>query len=282
MRAYAVIAAWLCSCALLAPAHARADHRQGNERIDFTAYVLRHKEIALGVGAAAYGLTDEITLGTYVLPWFAFPLLHAPIASGFVKLRDWFHGPVAAAVRGTIVYLPASAYSRVLSGGDSTRVGFVVIPLELSVSVRVCSRFSQSLQLGWVHVAATGSRPRDDARDLRIAGASAVTSVSLFSLSELRLSSLVAVTLRASLLLGHGDLLLRGQVERLGTRVDARLGATGVYDGLVANVIPGVALSWSNVSLHVGVGAGSNWLPFLGLPVHVVTIVPDLDVYVRF
>jgi hypothetical protein len=282
VRSYGLILVLFCASSLLMPPRTRADHAEGSERVDFTAYTLRRNEISLGVGAAAYGVLDEVTIGTYVPLWFTFPWLNAPIASAFVKLRDWFHGPVAASLRGAFVYLPASASSSSLTAGATTHVGFLVIPLELSISVRLHPRFSQSVQLGWVHVAAGGSRSRDKSLDLRIAGASAVTSLSLFLLSELRMSRVVALTLRASVLLDYGDLLVDGEVERNGTRVNAQLGVTKFYDGVVANIIPGIALSWSNVNLHLGVGVGSNWLPFLGLPIRVLTFVPDADLYVRF
>jgi hypothetical protein len=281
MRARGLSASWLGVAVLLSAASAQAEHRVGNERIDFTAYTLGANEVSLGVGAAAYGVLREITVGTYVLPWFAFPLVNAPIASGFVKLRDWAHGPVAASLRGAFVYLPQSALSSTLSN-DSARVGFIAIPLEASLSARLHARFSQSLQLSWVHVAMDGSQPRNGSLDLRIGGASAVTSLTLSSLSEVRITPVLALTVRASVLLGHGDLTVRGELERDGTRVDARLGAKQLYDGLVANVIPGIALSWANVNLHVGVGVGSNWLPFFGLPIRVITAVPDADFYVRF
>ena len=201
MRAYGLslrLAGMLCACMLLTAARTRADHAVGQERVDFTAYTLRRNEVSVGIGSAAYGLIDEVTLGTYVPLWFAFPVLNAPIASAFLKLRDWFHGPVAVSLRGAFVYLPASASSSSLTAGATTHVGFMVIPLELSISARLHPRFSQSLQLGWVHVAAAGSGSRDKDLDLRIAGASAVTSLSLFLLSELRLSRVVALTLRAS------------------------------------------------------------------------------------
>lgn len=268
--------------ATLIPREARADHRVGSERIDFTAYTLRERELSVGLGAAAFGVVDEVTVGTYIPLWFAFPLVNAPIASGFLKLRDWFHGPLAAALRAAFVYLPASFFSSTLSNDRTTRVGFVVVPVELSLSLRVSERFSQSLQLSWVYVGANGSVGRDERIELRIAGASAVTSLSLHLLSELRLSRLVALTLRESILLGSGDLLVRGQLERDGTTVDAQLGATQLYRGVVANIVPGLALSWSNINLHIGIGVGTNWLPFLGLPIRTIAVVPDLDFYVRF
>jgi hypothetical protein len=271
----------LCASSLLVPAPVRADHRAGHERIDFTAYTLRRNELSAGIGAAAYGLFDEVTVGTYVPLWLAFPLLNAPIASAYLKLRDWSHGPIAASLRGAFVYLPPSVFASALATG-ATRVGFLVVPLELSLSVRLHQSFSQSAQLSWVHVGVNGSRSRDKHLDLRIGGASAVTSLSLHLLSELRLSRVVALTLRESVLLSHGDLLVRGELERNGTRVNAQLGATHFYDGIVANVIAGIALSWSNVNLHLGIGVGSNWLPFLGLPIRAFTAVPDADFYLRF
>lgn len=272
----------LCAGSLLLARHARAEHTIGNERIDFTAYTLRAREVSLGVGAAAYGVLNEITVGTYVLPWFAFPLVNAPIASGFLKLRDWGHGPVAVSVRGAFLYMPESTLSPMLTSESAARVGFLVIPLEVSVSARLHSSYTQSLQLNWVHMLVDGARAHDASLDLRLGGATSVTSLSLSSLSELRVTPVVALTLRGNLLLGYSDLTMEGELESHGTRVDARLGATELYDGLVANVIPGVAFSWSNVNLHVGVGAGSNWLPFVALPIRVITLVPDADLYVRF
>jgi hypothetical protein len=185
-------------------------------------------------------------------------------------------------LRAAVAYLPASIFASASSNGRTTRVGFLVVPLELSLSLRVHESFSQSLQLSWVYVGASGSRAREATREQRIAGASAVTSLSLHLLSGLRMSRVVALTLRESILLGSGDLLVRGQLERNGTVVDAQLGATQLYDGVVANIVPGVALSWSNINLHVGVGVGTSWLPFLGLPIRTITVVPDVDFYVRF
>lgn len=282
MRALRLIAPALIASLTLVAAGARADHVVGSERIDFTAYTLRQSELSVGIGAAALGLTDEVTVGTYIPLWLAFPLVHAPVASGYLKVRDWFHGPLAASLRAAFAYLPASVFSSALVEGGTTRVGFVVVPIELSLSLRVNDSFSQSLQLSWVYVGASGSRARDARLDVRIAGASAVTSLSLHLLSEYRLSQVVALTLRESILLGSGDLLVRGQLERDGTTVDAQLGATRLYTGLVANVIPGVALSWANINVHVGLGVGTNWVPFLGLPIRTVTLVPDADFYVRF
>jgi hypothetical protein len=282
-----VLARWLTVALVfgtvaLAPSRGHAEQRPEHERIDFTAYTLRQNELSLGIGTAAYGLLDEVTLGTYVPTWFAFPWLDAPIATGFLKVRDWFFGPVSLALRGTFVYLHASALSSSLSRNRATRVGFFVVPVELSLSMRLHARVSESMQLSWVHVGFGGTSPSDATVATGLGAASAMTTVSLSSLTELRLSRVVALTLRGTLLLGHSDLVVRAELERNGTRVDADLGAVS-FGRLVANVIPGVAFSWSHVNLHLGVGVGSNWLPIAALPIPTsATIVPDVDFYVRF
>src|ERR1700754_4514856 len=116
----------------LVSASAFADQRPGHERTDFTAYTLRRNEFSVGLGNAAYGVIDQLEVGTYVLPWFAFPLLNAPVATGFVKLRDWFDGPLAVSLRATFIYLNATELSSELWKNARTQAGLLVVPLELS------------------------------------------------------------------------------------------------------------------------------------------------------
>jgi hypothetical protein len=274
--------ALICALLVSSAAVVRADQQPGEERIDYTAYTLHRNEFSIGVGAAAYGVFDQLTVGTYVLPWFAFPLLRAPIASGYIKVRDWFSGPVSVALRGGFVYLNASSLSAELSNNASSDVGFLAVPLELSVSWRIRPEVSQSLQLGWVHASVAGELPRGATIDAGLGGVSSATSVSLASLTEVRLTRVVGLYMRSTLLLSLSDIDVRGQYERNGTQVAARLGARPDQPAIVGNVIPGVHFSWSHVNLHVGVGLGTNWLPFVGLPTQVVTVVPDVDFYVRF
>jgi hypothetical protein len=231
----------------------RAEQTPGHERIDFTAYTLRRNEVMIGLGSAAYGVLDEITIGTYVLPWFACPWLHAPIATGYLKLRDWFDGPVSVSLRGTVAYLNASALSSDLSNQASLSAGVLIFPVELSVSWRIAPVVSQSVQLTWVHAAASGETPSDTNVDIGLGGASTATSASLSSLTELRLTRVFALTLRGTLLLRMSDIVVNADYERNGTRVHARLGARPRYPSVVGNIIPGVAFSWSHVKLQLGV-----------------------------
>jgi hypothetical protein len=261
---------------------ALADQRPGHERTDFTAYTLRQSEFLLGPGKAAFGVINQLEIGTYVLPWFAFPLLDAPIATGYVKIRDWFDGPVAVSLRATFVYLNATELSSELWKNARTQAGLLVVPLELSLSWRVNPVWTQSVQLSWVHVGLNGDMPEVMSSDIGFGGASTATSGSLSALTELRVSRVTALTLRGTLLLGLSDIVVRADFERRDTRVNARVGADAKYPSVVGNVIPGIAFSWAHVNLHLGVGIGSNWLPIVGIPTRQVTLVPDADFYVRF
>lgn len=268
---------------MIVSSSAHADQVPGQERVDFTAYTLRRNEFQIGPGSAAFGVLDQVTIGTYVLPWFAFPLVKAPIATGFLKVRDWFSGPVAISLRGSFAYLDATNLSSKIWEDADTRAGLFVIPIELSGSWRVSRVVSQSLQLSWVHAYVTGDMPpRNRNVDIGLGGASTATTGSLSAMTEFRVSRVVALSLRGTLMLGMSDIVVRADFERRDTRVNANLGAEPNYPDVVGNIIPGVAFSWSHLNLHFGVGFGSNWLPIVGVPTRQVTVVPDADFYFRF
>jgi hypothetical protein len=274
--------ALFCVVALSIPCIARADHEPGNERIDYTAYTLQQKELAAGIGTLAFGVLDELTVGTYVLPWFAFPVLKSPVATGFVKVRDWLHGPVAVSLRANFVYLNASGLSSEITDRSHSDVRVTVIPLELSSSWRISRAFTQSLQLDYVHAWLSGNLPQDSSADTGLGGNSEASAVSLSALTEYRVSRTVALTVRGTVLLGSSDIVARATLQRRQTRVVANIGALADDRRVVANVIPGIALSWKNVNLQLGVGYGTNWLPYVAYPTRTSTVVPDVDLYLRF
>jgi hypothetical protein len=280
MRSLALSAALVVATTLVT-LPARADQTPGHERVDFTAYTLRRGELSLGIWTEEYGILDEVTVGTYLPTWFAFPILHAPIATGYLKVRDWFFGPLAVSLRGEVVYLDASSLSSELSMNHSTKAGVFVLPLEVAASARIAPRFTGSLQLTYVSVG-VGGDTSDTSIDTGLGAALATTSVSLSTLFELRVSRVVAFTLRETLLLGVGDVVAKGQYTHNGLRIDADLGMVSHYRRLLGNVIPGVAFSWSHVNLQLGVGYGNVWLPVVWLPTPKRTVVPDANFYVRF
>ncbi len=275
VRARTIAAAIACSQVGWTHA-ARADHVVGQERTDYTAYTLQQNDVSLGVLSAEYGLVAPITVGTYLPPWFAFPWLDAPVANGFVKVRDWFLEPLTVAVRGAVVYFKADALSSKL-----TDAGFFAVPVDVFASLRVSSLVTQSVQVTYVRVGLTGEAPSNSVLDTGL-GAASLSSASMSTLTELRLSPVVALTLRGNLLLGQSDLVVNARVERDATLVRARLGAPRDNHPFRGNIIPGAAFSWSHVNLYFGLGYGHIFVPVVELPTNKLSLVPDANFNVRF
>jgi hypothetical protein len=250
----------------------------GSERVDYTAYTLRARELSLGPFKAELGIFPELMVGTYVPTWFAFPVLHSPIPTGYVKLRDPFRGPVAASFRATFVYIDADALASDLSENEGTNADLLVVPLELAVSARYTRKFSQSLELSYVFADAFAQQ----ASGATIRGAGALSHLTLSTLFELRLTRVFALTLLGRLLLYQSAAHVRAQFEQGSTSVDADLGVKALDRAVTACAVPGVSFSWAHVNLELGLGYGAWWLPVVELPVPGRLLVPEGNIYVRF
>ena len=115
-----------------------------------------------------------------------------------------------------------------------------------------------------------------------LGGSSRATTTSLTSFTEFRLTEVTALTLRATVLLTYSDIVASANDQNDGTQLNARLSAEADTSRFAGNVVPGIAFSWTNVNLQLGVGFGTNWLPVAMLPTKLTTFVPDFDFYVRF
>ena len=112
MLARGLIAGWLGIAVLLSAASTQAEHGSATSASLHGLHPARQR-VSLGVGAAAYGVLNEITVGTHVLPWFAFPLgtRRSPAASSSCATGARSFGRIAG---GAFVYLPDSALSSAL------------------------------------------------------------------------------------------------------------------------------------------------------------------------
>jgi hypothetical protein len=257
---------------------ARADQVPGQERVDGTAYTLRRRESSIGLARAEFGATDQVMIGTYLAPWLL-TLVGVPVPNATVKLRDWFHIPgVALSLRAAFLYLNGRALTQVLTKNDDANAGLVILPLEAAASFRFTERFSQSFQLSYVAMGATGDFPGERS----IGGAVATSTGALATLYEFRLTRVVALSLAAKMQIYQGPLRFSGHFEQNGIQVDADVGAAPHMNRLRWNVVPGIAMSWAHVNLNLGLGYGSLWLPFVDLPGSGYGIVPQGDFYVRF
>jgi hypothetical protein len=261
----------VCSVAL-------AYQEPGSERVDYTAYTLAGRELSLGPFKAELGIFRELMVGTYVPTWFAFPVLDSPIPTGYVKLRDPFHGPVTGSIRATFVYIDADALASELSENQGTNADLLVLPLEVSLSARYTSKVSQSILLSYVFADAFAKQ----ASGATIRGAGALSHLTLSTLVELRLTRVFALTLLGRMLLYQSAAHVRAQFEQGSTSVDADLGVKALDREFTACLIPGVSFSWSHVNLELGLGYGSFWLPVVDLPITGRLLVPEGNFYFRF
>jgi hypothetical protein len=255
-----------------------APQEEPRRRFDDTAYTLSGGQLSIGLYDVQLGIIDEVTIGTYIEPWFVFPFFRAPIPTAFVKVRDWFHGPVALSLRATWIYISATALAEGLGRGDEVSAAVVILPLEAAVSLQAGSRLTQSFSLTWLISQADGSQSSSTS----VAGAVSGSQLSLSALSEYKITDWFFLTLQARMLLAQSNVRARVKAEQGSTSIDADIGLDADYGHLVACVIPGIALRGHHLNFELGVGYGSWWLPIVGLPLPSTGPVPVLNFYVRF
>jgi hypothetical protein len=257
---------------------ARAYQVIGSERVDYTAYTLKGGELSIGLSKAELGVTSELMLGTYVLPWFTFPWLGTPISTGYVKVRDPFHGSISFSGRCTFVYADADALVSYLFSDSSAKAKLILVPLELGVSARYSRRFTQSLELGYVSAGAGFTK----VSHASIRSAGVFDTLTLSSLLEFRFTRVFAATLLARGLLYQSPAHVRARFKHGLTHLDADLGVRPRQGKVVACVLPGVSFSWQHANLELALGYGAWWLPIVQLPEPKLGIVAEGNFYFRF
>ena len=256
---------------------ASAYQERGGERLNNTAYTLPAWELSLGLWRAQVGVLDEVLLGTYVPTWFTYPFLQTTVPTGFVKVRDWFHADVAVSLRAGFVFFSGDTLAQKLLDDANVQAGMAVFPIGVATSWRANRWFSQSLEASYVFAAAGGE---SDGR-AKLEGGMATENVTLTSLSEWRVSRVVALTLLGRFLAYRGNARLEGTIEEDGSEIEVDVG--GRFENTVAfSVVPGVSLSFEYVNLELGIGYGNWWLPIVEMPLPGRTLVPEFDIYVRF
>lgn len=261
---------------IASPAPARATPAQ--LRVEDTAYTLPAGGFSVGLWSAEAGILQHITIGTYLPAWLAFPLVDAPILTGFIKLRAPWDGPLAIAVRVGAVYFDASTLAVEISDGRATRANVLAVPFELAASLRISDAVTQSLTLDYVTFS-LGASEQDNATG---AGSARTAHASLSALLELRLASGLALTLTGRVSVFQSAARIRAHLQRGPTSLNAELGFRPFDGKLPWCVVPGVALQWGGVHLQLGLGYGSYWLPIVHAPLPSTSIVPEGNFYVRF
>lgn len=248
-----------------------------NQRTDYTAYTRPRGRVAAGPLKLELGLIDEVTVGTYVPPWFAFPALGAPVPNGYVKLRSWWPGPAALAVRGGALFIDGTAIAELAD--ESASASVLALMGELDLSLRLSARLSLSAGLDYTHLAALGDAQQ---AATSLEGASTADTYNARLFAEWRLTRVFSLSLLLRYLIYQSPLEADTNLRGLALDVDGDLSAESSRARKRAAVVPGVAFDWEHWELALGVGYGVFALPALGIPTARAYPVVDLAFAYRF
>jgi len=245
-----------------------------NPRTDYTAYTRPRGRASVGFLKADLGIIDEITVGTYPLPWFAFPVLKTVVPSIFVKVRSPWSGPLTLALSGSAMYVNAKALAQL---ADTTATASAMsTTASFDSSYRFDERFSLSLGVDYARLRAFGEDPNAE-----VEGASTGHTYSARLLGEWRLSRVFALSLLFRYLIYQSPYSADGSATSDAVTVTSDLSVETTSQRRFT-IVPGVSFEWEHWELNAGVGYGVFYLPMLGLASAKAWPVVDFAVAYRF
>jgi len=263
---------------LLAAAPAHASAATANPRTDFTAYTRPGGRVAVGPLKLELGVFDEVLIGTYVPPWFAFPALGVPLPNVYVKARSWWEGPLTLAVRGSTMYVAGEAVEQLASGDASGSM--TTLSAEADLSLLVHRALTVSFGAEYTHVRGNGNETANDATSIE--GAAAADNLMGRLFAEWRLSRVFSLTLLARALILQTPVTADTSYASADVSVDAELTADTEESLRGFSIVPGVAFEWENWDLSLGVGYGALPLPIIGATTARALPVVDFALAYRF
>jgi hypothetical protein len=275
------VRAFAMSIAMLAgtlAARAHAEYPRPDERIEDTAYTLRGGRFSVGVWSAETGIFDDVMIGTYLPAWLAFPVIDAPILTGFIKLRAPWDGPLALSVRVGAAYFDAGRVAADISDGRAKRADVFAVPFEVAASLRISDRITQSLQLSYVSIK-IGASEQNQATG---SGSATTSNASLSALLEMKIDANWALTMVGRMLVYQGPAHITAHLDRGVTSLSANLGFLPYRGATLWSLVPGVAFGSGHLHVELGLGYGSYWLPIIETPLPGSSLVPEGNIYVRF
>lgn len=232
-----------------------------NLRTDFTAYTRPGGRVSVGPLKFEFGLIDEVTIGTYVPPWFAFPLLGTPVPNGYLKLRSWWHGPFTLAVRGGVLFVDAEGVAE-LADNDASASALGVAG-EIDASYRLGDHFTLSAGLDYNHLSAVGSETQ---QATSVEGASTADTWMSRLFAEWKLTNVFSLTLLVRYLVSQSPVSADASSETPAFSVRSDLSTENTGKRGRWSAVPGVAFDWQHWELSIGVGYGVVPLPVFGIP----------------
>jgi hypothetical protein len=276
-RMTVAVPAFIALAAVSTPSTAEESQFRPHSRTDFTAYTRPRGRAAVGPLKLELGVIDEVTLGTYVPPWFTFALVGAPAPNLYLKARDWWSGPLTLAVRGGFLYVDGRQLAK-LAGVDA-RGNVMALLGEFDASFRANARVCVSLGIEYTHIAAIGNR---EEVTTSIEGASTANTVHARAFGQWQMTRVFGLTLLVRYFAYQGPTQADVSAESSVATIDADLSGQPSQGRQRFAAVPGVSFDWSRWELYAGVGYGAFPLPALSLPTRRAWPILDFAVAYHF
>ena len=266
----------LAACALLLSWSGGALAQQlENPRTDYTAYTRPRGRASVGLLKTDLGLIDEITIGTYPLPWIlALPIVKTTVPNLYAKVRSPWSSPFQLALGGSLLYVNAKALAQL---ADQSADGYgISTTASLDSSYRFNERFSLSLGFDYAHLGLYGEDP-----EASIEGASTTHTYSTRLFGEWRFTRVFALSLLFRYLVYQSPTSAEGTSDNGAVMVTSDLTVEPTARKRFT-IVPGVSFEWERWELNAGIGYGVFYLPVLGLASTKAWPVVDLAFAYRF
>jgi len=247
-----------------------------NPRTDYTAYTRPKGRLAVGPFKVEHGIIDEIMVGTYPLPWFAFPFLKVPVPSGYLKLRTSWFGPLTLSARAGLTYIDATALAELAD--DTVSASALSTTADFTASYLFNEKFTLSLGFDYAHMSAVGGGGDEAAK---LEGASTADTYSTRLFGEYRFNRVFAMTLLLRYLIYQSPIDTSSTANSDSVTVESDLSAQS-SDQRHFSIVPGVSFVWKKWELDAGVGYGIFYLPIVGLASGKLWPILDLSFAYRF
>jgi len=267
----------LAACAVVLGFSTAASAQQlENPRTDYTAYTRPRGKLALGLLKTDLGVIDELTIGTYPLPWLLIPLLKTTVPNVYLKVRSPWKGPLTLALGGSATYVNAKALAQLADkDADGSALSTTA---EFDASYRFDDRFSLSLGFDFATLRAFGgAKEQTDS----VEGAATGHTYSARALGEWRLSRVFALSLLFRYLIYQSPYEVNATSDTPAVTVTSDLSAESTLQKHFT-IVPGVSFEWERWELNVGAGYGVFYLPVMGLATAKAWPVVDLAFAYRF
>jgi len=215
--------------------------------------------MAVGPFKVEHGIIDEVMVGTYVLPWFAFPVLKVPIPSVYAKLRTPTWNSFTLSIRADVAYIAGTAIAELAD--EDASASAISTTADIGTSYRINDQWSVSAALDYARLRAVGDTTEEAAS---VEGASAAHTYSVRAFGEWRLTRVFALTLLFRYLLYQSPISADTTTESDAATVEGDLSAESTLQKHYS-IVPGVSFVWDRWELSAGVGYGVFYLPVLGL-----------------